>query len=137
MGGPLIGEMLAKVGRFRDRGPNRARPSDISMAVIVVCIKPIPAKTVGNPPEFSARLKLSVKPYCAGASRLGKGSYSMLQRVIMPGLFAAMLFSAPAFAITAQEKMKTCEFGAEDQKLTGAARKTFMSKCMANGDAPG
>jgi hypothetical protein len=61
----------------------------------------------------------------------------MLQRVIMPGLFAAMLFNAPAFAITAQEKMKTCEFGAEDQKLTGAARKTFMSKCMANGDAPG
>jgi hypothetical protein len=61
----------------------------------------------------------------------------MLQRVFMPGLFAAMLLSAPAFAITAQEKMKTCEFGAEDQKLTGAARKTFMSKCMANGDAPG
>jgi hypothetical protein len=61
----------------------------------------------------------------------------MLQRVFMPGLFVAMLFSAPAFAITAQEKMKTCEFGADDQKLTGPARKTFMSKCMANGDAPG
>ena len=60
----------------------------------------------------------------------------MLQRVFMPGLFAAMLFNAPAFAITAQEKMKTCEFGADDQKLTGAARKTFMSKCMANEDRP-
>jgi hypothetical protein len=60
----------------------------------------------------------------------------MLQRVFMPGLFAAMLFNAPAFAISAQEKMKTCEFGAEDQKLTGPARKTFISKCMANGDAP-
>jgi psiF repeat len=60
----------------------------------------------------------------------------MLQRVFMLGLFAAMLFSAPAFAITAQEKMKTCEFGADDQKLTGPARKTFMSKCMANSDAP-
>jgi hypothetical protein len=58
----------------------------------------------------------------------------MLQRVFMPGLFAAMLFSAPAFAITPQEKMKTCEFGAEDQKLTGAARKAFVSKCMANED---
>ena len=61
----------------------------------------------------------------------------MLQRVFMPVLFAAMLFNAPAFAISAQEKMKTCEFGAEDQKLTGAARKTFISKCMASGDAPG
>jgi hypothetical protein len=60
----------------------------------------------------------------------------MLQRVFMPGLFAAMLLGAPAFAITPQEKMKTCEFGADDQKLTGAARKTFMSKCMAKEDAP-
>jgi hypothetical protein len=60
----------------------------------------------------------------------------MLQRVFMPGLFVALLFNAPAFAITAKEKMKTCEFGAEDQKLTGAARKTFISKCMANEDKP-
>jgi hypothetical protein len=60
----------------------------------------------------------------------------MLQRVFMLGLFTAMLFNAPAFAITAQEKMKTCEFGAEDQKLTGPARKTFISKCMANEDKP-
>jgi hypothetical protein len=60
----------------------------------------------------------------------------MLQRVFMPGLFAAMLFNASAFAITPQEKMKTCEFGAEDQKLTGAARKTFISKCMASEDKP-
>jgi hypothetical protein len=60
----------------------------------------------------------------------------MLQRVFMPGLFAAMLFNAPALAITPQEKMKTCEFGAEDQKLTGPARKAFMSKCMANEDKP-
>jgi len=61
----------------------------------------------------------------------------MLQRVFMPGLFAAMLLSAPAFAITSQEKMKTCEFGAADQKLAGAARKTFISKCMASEDQPG
>jgi psiF repeat len=60
----------------------------------------------------------------------------MLQRVFIPGLFVAMLFSAPAFAITAKEKMETCKFGADDQKLSGAARNSFMSKCMANGDAP-
>jgi len=61
----------------------------------------------------------------------------MLQRLFMSGLFAVMLVNAPAWAITPQEKMKTCEFGAEDQKLTGAARKSFISKCMAQGDAPG
>jgi psiF repeat len=61
----------------------------------------------------------------------------MLQRVIMPGLFAVMLFNAPAFAITAKEKMETCKFGADDQKLSGAARNSFMSKCMANGDGLG
>lgn len=60
----------------------------------------------------------------------------MLQRVFMSALFAAMLFNAPAFAITHQEKLKTCEFGADDQKLTGPARKTFMTKCMANEDKP-
>jgi len=60
----------------------------------------------------------------------------MLQRVFLPGFVVAMLLNAPAFAITAQEKMKTCEFGADDQKLTGAARKTFISKCMAKEDAP-
>jgi len=58
----------------------------------------------------------------------------MLQRVLLPGLFAAILLNAPAWAVTAQEKMKTCEFGADDQKLSGAARKTFISKCMANDD---
>jgi hypothetical protein len=37
---------------------------------------------------------------------------------------------------TKQQKMRTCEFGANDQKLTGAARKTFLAKCLANDDAP-
>ena len=32
--------------------------------------------------------------------------------------------------------METCKFGADDQKLTGAARKAFMSKCMSNTDSP-
>ena len=30
----------------------------------------------------------------------------------------------PAFAATSKEKMETCKFGADDQKLTGAARKS-------------
>ena len=60
----------------------------------------------------------------------------MLQRSFMFGLFAAIFFHAPAFAITAKEKMETCKFGADDQKLSGAARNSFMAKCMANDDKP-
>ena len=52
------------------------------------------------------------------------------------GLAASFLFVAPAFAATPNEKMETCNFGANDQKLAGAARKSFMTKCMSNKDAP-
>jgi len=50
------------------------------------------------------------------------------------GLLAAALASAPAFAVTKQQKLETCTFGADDQKLTGPARKTFMTRCMADED---
>lgn len=48
--------------------------------------------------------------------------------------FAAVVGFAgtPAHALTAKEKMTTCKFGADDQKLQGKARNAFMSKCMAN-----
>ena len=52
------------------------------------------------------------------------------------GMIAMLIGNAPALAVTAQQKMETCKFGADDQKLTGAARKTFLSRCMANTDAP-
>lgn len=39
-------------------------------------------------------------------------------------------------ALSAKEKMKTCEFGANDQKLTGTPRKKFISRCMTNHDDP-
>jgi hypothetical protein len=50
--------------------------------------------------------------------------------------FCVIFLSTPAFAITAKEKMDTCKFGADDQKLTSAPRKKFISKCMANADTP-
>ena len=56
--------------------------------------------------------------------------------------FAAAMFaavcvaSAPSLAITPKEKMVTCQFGADNQKLKGTARKSFLSKCMADPDAP-
>ena len=37
-------------------------------------------------------------------------------------MLVALLPSAPSLAVTAKEKMATCKFGADDQKLQGAAR---------------
>jgi psiF repeat-containing protein len=53
-------------------------------------------------------------------------------------LIVVMMAAAatPASAITPAEKMETCTFGAEADKLTGAKRKRFLSRCMANTDAP-
>lgn len=63
----------------------------------------------------------------------------MFLRAVTPALFAAFMlgaFSAPAGAVTAKQKMETCKFGAQDQKLSGKEEKTFMHKCMARGDGP-
>jgi psiF repeat len=51
-------------------------------------------------------------------------------------MLAVMLATAPSFAASAKDKMATCKFGADDQKLAGAARNTFMKKCMSNHDDP-
>ena len=51
-------------------------------------------------------------------------------------LAAVLLVEAPAQAVTAKQKMETCKFGADDQKLAGAARKKFLANCMANRDSP-
>jgi psiF repeat len=59
-----------------------------------------------------------------------------------PALVVALLLTAmmlttmgaPASAITPAEKMETCKFGADADNLTGAKRKRFLSRCMA--DAP-
>lgn len=64
------------------------------------------------------------------------GETNMLLRAIGIGLAAGLLLSTPGHAITAKEKMVTCKFGADDQKLSGKARSTFMTRCMAKADAP-
>lgn len=61
----------------------------------------------------------------------------MLRTIGVMGLLALLLAVAtPASAITATQKMETCKFGADDQKLSGAKRKTFMAKCMSKKDDP-
>jgi hypothetical protein len=47
-------------------------------------------------------------------------------------LLPLLLCAAPASAATQEQKMETCKFGADDAKLEGTKRKTFMAKCMSN-----
>lgn len=47
-----------------------------------------------------------------------------------------MLSSLPSQAATPSQKAATCKFGADDQKLQGAARNAFLKKCMANKNDP-
>jgi hypothetical protein len=60
----------------------------------------------------------------------------MHRYAFITAMLIAMLPSAPSFAISQKEKMVTCQFGADDQKLLGAARASFLKKCMANRDDP-
>jgi hypothetical protein len=60
----------------------------------------------------------------------------MLRYAVAAAMVAVLLPATPSFAVTAKEKMATCKFGADDQKLTGAARSKFMKKCMLNKDEP-
>lgn len=57
--------------------------------------------------------------------------------VLLPALLVVALLGTAALAVTAKEKRVTCQFGATDQKLTGAKQKAFMARCMANEPAPG
>jgi len=61
---------------------------------------------------------------------------AMLRYAFIAALLTAMLPSASCFALTAKEKMVTCKFGADDQKLQGAARAKFLKNCMANRNDP-
>jgi hypothetical protein len=45
------------------------------------------------------------------------------------------MLATPATALTPAEKMETCKFGAVSQKLTGAKRKRFLARCMADTNA--
>jgi predicted alpha/beta hydrolase family esterase len=52
------------------------------------------------------------------------------------GLAAASLIAMPASAATTKQKQDTCKFGADHQKLTGAKRKAFMTKCLSSKNDP-
>jgi hypothetical protein len=58
----------------------------------------------------------------------------VLRYICAIGIFAIVAVDRPASALTPAEKMDTCKFGADSQKLVGPKRKRFISKCMS--DAP-
>jgi hypothetical protein len=60
----------------------------------------------------------------------------MYRYVFLVAAVIAMVPSGPSFAVSEKDKMETCKFGADDQKLEGAARTAFMKKCMANRNDP-
>ena len=41
-----------------------------------------------------------------------------------------VLPAGPCFAVDAKQKMATCQFGADQQRLQGEARDAFLKKCM-------
>jgi len=60
----------------------------------------------------------------------------MSRYALIAATLIALLPSTPSFAVNDKDKMATCKFGADDQRLQGAARAKFMKNCMANRDDP-
>ena len=58
----------------------------------------------------------------------------MLRTIAIIGLLPLLLLASPASAATKEQKMETCKFGADDQKLEGAKRNAFIKRCMAQGN---
>lgn len=59
-----------------------------------------------------------------------------MRKLIAIAALPLLMLATPAVAATAKQKAETCKFGADNQQLTGAKRKAFMTKCMSNKDDP-
>jgi hypothetical protein len=58
----------------------------------------------------------------------------MFRTFALMSLLPLLLLTSPASAATQEQKMETCKFHADGQKMEGAKRKAFMAKCMSNRD---
>ena len=47
-----------------------------------------------------------------------------------------LLPAGPCFAVDAEQKMETWQFGADQQRPQGEARDAFLKKCMEDRDDP-
>ena len=60
----------------------------------------------------------------------------MSRYALLAAVLIVFVSAEPCFAVDAKQKMATCKFGADDQRLQGAARDAFLKKCMANRNDP-
>jgi hypothetical protein len=60
----------------------------------------------------------------------------MSRYALLAAALIVLMSAGRCFAVDAKQKMATCKFGADDQRLQGAARNAFIKKCMANRDDP-
>jgi hypothetical protein len=51
-------------------------------------------------------------------------------------ILIVLLPAGPCFAVDAKQKMATCQFGADQQRLQGQAREAFLKKCMEDRNDP-
>jgi hypothetical protein len=62
----------------------------------------------------------------------------MLGRLCLVGALPLLLIASPVLspvlAATNAQKMETCKFGADNDKLAGAKRDAFIKRCMAGGN---
>jgi hypothetical protein len=58
----------------------------------------------------------------------------MFRTLVLISLLPILMLAGPASAATQEQKMETCKFHADGEKMTGAKRKTFMANCMSNRD---
>jgi hypothetical protein len=53
-------------------------------------------------------------------------------RIIGLIALSLLLLAGPASAVSYKQKMATCKFGADNEKLTGKKRSAFIHKCMGH-----
>ena len=56
----------------------------------------------------------------------------MLRILGAMSLLPLLLLAQPVSAATNEQKMETCKFGADNDKLEGKKREAFIKRCMAN-----
>ena len=60
----------------------------------------------------------------------------MSRYAFLAAALIVLLPTGPCFAVDAKQKMATCKFGADQQRLQGEAREAFLKKGMENRDDP-
>jgi hypothetical protein len=57
-----------------------------------------------------------------------------MRLLAITALLPLLVVATPTLAATKAQKMETCKFGADNDKLEGAKRDAFIKKCMASGN---